>query len=368
MRFIGPTQFATGTWTGVELDEQVGTNDGTLHDVSYFTCKPKYGIFAPYERIVRLPSDFKPIQALTVSLDDEASDQSSIEEDLPSESSVRSVTESDLVKSRSVGKNVPQEFREGELEEDKESERSLSQLTSIKSEENLGDATDEEMSEGCIDDDALEKLISNVAEAVESFSHDEPGFLPIDPAQETPRGAPEDESQEIEELPHEDKEEERFEAENHMIDSITNHLTEIVVKDTLDAMVEVAGKQKQEEEQEKSKESLLKLLVSAESPRSESDLSEVPVEKAEAQIPEKKNKEIVDKQAESVAKTLMNEAITELLKLRKERNEKIVQANENLKKTQDDKLPSDAKTPEDSLSPELRAETPYTPDKSPERE
>lgn len=47
IRFIGPTEFAPGTWVGIELFEPTGKNNGTIDNVQYFTCsKPGlYGIF-----------------------------------------------------------------------------------------------------------------------------------------------------------------------------------------------------------------------------------------------------------------------------------------------------------------------------------
>lgn len=54
IRFIGETQFAPGTWFGVELDKPAGKNNGTVGGVQYFTCKPKYGVFAPLSRIQKL--------------------------------------------------------------------------------------------------------------------------------------------------------------------------------------------------------------------------------------------------------------------------------------------------------------------------
>lgn len=45
VRFYGPTSFSPGKWVGVELNEPVGKNDGTVQNVKYFTCKPNHGMF-----------------------------------------------------------------------------------------------------------------------------------------------------------------------------------------------------------------------------------------------------------------------------------------------------------------------------------
>ncbi|XP_062934330.1 CAP-Gly domain-containing linker protein 4 isoform X3 [Cynocephalus volans] len=51
LRFCGTTQFASGQWAGIELDEPEGKNNGSVGKVQYFKCSPKYGIFAPLSKI-----------------------------------------------------------------------------------------------------------------------------------------------------------------------------------------------------------------------------------------------------------------------------------------------------------------------------
>jgi dynactin complex subunit len=68
VRFVGNTEFQSGTWIGVELDQPglhsaldlhvrrfgyfscsccflVGKNDGSVQGVRYFTCAPAHGLF-----------------------------------------------------------------------------------------------------------------------------------------------------------------------------------------------------------------------------------------------------------------------------------------------------------------------------------
>ena len=45
VRFLGPTNFQTGEWVGVELDEATGKNDGAVKGGRYFQCQQGYGMF-----------------------------------------------------------------------------------------------------------------------------------------------------------------------------------------------------------------------------------------------------------------------------------------------------------------------------------
>jgi dynactin 1 len=45
IKFVGSTSFAAGVWIGVELDAELGKNDGSVQGTRYFDSKPNYGVF-----------------------------------------------------------------------------------------------------------------------------------------------------------------------------------------------------------------------------------------------------------------------------------------------------------------------------------
>ncbi|XP_054266606.1 kinesin-like protein KIF13A isoform X4 [Macrosteles quadrilineatus] len=51
--FVGPTQFAPGTWIGVDLDAPMGKHDGTVQGVRYFEARPKHGIFVKANKLIQ---------------------------------------------------------------------------------------------------------------------------------------------------------------------------------------------------------------------------------------------------------------------------------------------------------------------------
>ena len=55
--FIGEAKFKEGEWAGVELDEKLGKNDGSVNGKRYFKCEAMFGVFAPIQKVERLIDD-----------------------------------------------------------------------------------------------------------------------------------------------------------------------------------------------------------------------------------------------------------------------------------------------------------------------
>jgi len=55
LKYRGATQFAPGEWCGIELDDPLGKNNGTVEGIKYFECEDKFGLFTPIAKVSKSP-------------------------------------------------------------------------------------------------------------------------------------------------------------------------------------------------------------------------------------------------------------------------------------------------------------------------
>lgn len=51
VRYVGQPEFSLGYWVGVEYDEPMGKNDGSVDGVRYFSCQMNHGSFVRPEKV-----------------------------------------------------------------------------------------------------------------------------------------------------------------------------------------------------------------------------------------------------------------------------------------------------------------------------
>lgn len=60
LKFIGTTKFAAGIWGGIELNERIGKNNGSINGVRYFSCDSTRGVFAPINKLSHVTTNSLP--------------------------------------------------------------------------------------------------------------------------------------------------------------------------------------------------------------------------------------------------------------------------------------------------------------------
>ncbi|CAJ1458139.1 unnamed protein product [Effrenium voratum] len=54
VKFLGATEFASGEWMGIALDEKAGKNNGSVKGKVYFECKPEHGLFVRPNAVTKI--------------------------------------------------------------------------------------------------------------------------------------------------------------------------------------------------------------------------------------------------------------------------------------------------------------------------
>lgn len=52
VRYLGETKFQPGLWVGIQYDEPLGKNDGSVQGERYFTCPKNYGGFVRPTKVI----------------------------------------------------------------------------------------------------------------------------------------------------------------------------------------------------------------------------------------------------------------------------------------------------------------------------
>ncbi|KAG0168402.1 hypothetical protein DFQ28_005481 [Apophysomyces sp. BC1034] len=66
LKFLGPTQFKSGLWAGIQLDiNGTGKNDGSVGGMRYFECPPQTGLFVQANKVASLDRDSDSVRSMS---------------------------------------------------------------------------------------------------------------------------------------------------------------------------------------------------------------------------------------------------------------------------------------------------------------
>ncbi|CAF4743492.1 unnamed protein product [Rotaria sp. Silwood1] len=64
LKYLGKIHVAEGIWCGIQLDEPLGKNDGSVSGKRYFTCQQRYGLFSPLGRVEKATNEILQSQTI----------------------------------------------------------------------------------------------------------------------------------------------------------------------------------------------------------------------------------------------------------------------------------------------------------------
>ncbi|CAH1272737.1 CEP350 [Branchiostoma lanceolatum] len=307
LRFKGPTSFAPGMWAGVELRKAIGDNDGSRDGMRYFTCEPDRGVFVT-------PENLKPaLEEYTSERED------SVAEEIP-EATDRTDSDLDTPRLKLDFAESEKDFtprRERTYSDDFDTPRSLPESREKSQQEEEPESEQVSLHSS---DSELEKAISSAAAAVESFALETPEDSPRAAKEkdlaETPRDASD--------LPKDSSEENK----DKLVEDITDDLASMVLQDSLSCITNLAESRQAEAEEledsaptsspeKKPHTPLLDLLLREH--EIQQRRAEQPPPAAPETSPEVTPRRQAEKFSESLVSGLFSDAISEILKIRKQK-------------------------------------------------
>ncbi|XP_035685413.1 centrosome-associated protein 350-like [Branchiostoma floridae] len=305
LRFKGPTSFAPGMWAGVELRKAIGDNDGSRDGMRYFSCEPDRGVFVTAENLRPALEEYTSEREESVAEEiPEATERTDSDADTPRLKLDFAESEKDITPRRertySDDFETPRSIPESREKSQKDEEADLEQISLHSS------------------DSELEKAISSAAAAVESFALETP--------EDSPRGAKDlaDTPRDASDLPKDSSEEKK----DKLVEDITDNLASMVLQDSLSCITNLAESRQAEAEElndktptssprEKPHTPLLDLLLREH--EIQQRRAEQPPPSAPETSPEVTPRQQAEKFSESLVSGLFTDAISEILKIRKQK-------------------------------------------------